>query len=68
MSNNQIKKVVLALETAGGESHLLAIEDPGPTGANAAFMSQQLEAALADFAERGHALINAVYGHQIRIG
>lgn len=63
---NGIRKVTLAIETASGEAHMLLVEDSGVSGGNPAFMSQQFEVALADLAERGHALIGAVYGKQIR--
>jgi len=67
MSSNQITKVTIGVETATGEAHMLVVESPAPAGGNPAFMSQQYEAALADLAERGHALIGAVYGAQIRV-
>jgi hypothetical protein len=65
--SNNIRKVTIAIETESGEGHMLVVVDPNPWGSNPAFMSQQFEAALADLGERGHALIQAVYGNQIRV-
>lgn len=62
-----IKKVAVSIETTSGEAHVLMIENPGLSGDNPAFMSQQYEVALEDLTRRGHALIEAVYGRQVRL-
>lgn len=67
MSGNAVTRVTVYIQTVSGEEHTLIARRPAPGGNDPAFMSQQLQSALAQLGERGHRVIEAAYGTQVRL-
>lgn len=60
-----IHDVTVTVRTDDGGAFTLVVTQPEPTGGNPAFLTKQLDAAMADLWTRHADVIRAVHGKQI---